>query len=219
MNKELDITDNNKNLSTNDENISIKKNSFPNNSSIIKYNCNFCNKQFLSLCAQRAHIKYIHEKKNVFYCSYPNCNKLFRTKYRLETHIKTHEGIKSFKCEICDKSFTESGTLLTHYVIHSNYKPFSCEYCAYKCKTNPQLKYHYLKHHYVTNFYKCSKCGIRFKKKAELKHHFFIQQDELNIEYIEKLTQNIETEFQKKIQNNNNNNEIKEISNEISFDI
>jgi uncharacterized Zn-finger protein len=189
---------------------------------IKKYICNICNKQFLSISALKLHQRFVHEHQLIFTCTYNGCGKIFRNKYRLETHLRKHQGIKLFKCEICEKSFSENGTLLTHYVIHSNYKPFSCEFCSYKCKTNPQLKHHYLKEHNESYFYKCFICKIKYKKKAELKHHMLIHNNENNNNNVLNNgfnVKNIETEFQKQIQTNNNNNIDPIISNEISFNI
>ena len=194
----------NENLTSNETNL------------IKKYYCNLCSKQFLSISALKLHKRFIHEHRLFFACTYKDCGKIFRNKYRLETHLRKHQGIKLYKCEICEKSFSENGTLLTHYVIHSNYKPFSCEFCSYKCKTNPQLKHHYLKEHNESNFYKCFICKFKFKKKAELKHHLFFHNKQNNVDEFN--VKNIETEFQKQFQINNNHFE-KSISNEISFNI
>lgn len=40
-----------------------------------------------------------------FKCDILNCSKLFKTKYSLKRHMKTHKVKKLFKCQTCTKAF------------------------------------------------------------------------------------------------------------------
>ena len=155
-----------------------------NEENIKKFPCSFCKKIFLSKSAQQAHIKYVHKKLNLLFCPYQNCLKSFNNKYRLETHINKHKGLKLFQCEICHRSFTEQGTLNTHYVIHKDEKPFVCNICFYKSKTNSQMRHHYKFIHNDDNYYKCNFCDKKYNRKAELRHHMNLHK---NIIYQKKM--------------------------------
>ena len=155
-----------------------------NEENIKKFPCSYCKKIFLSKSAQQAHIKYVHKKLNLLFCPYQNCLKSFNNKYRLETHINKHKGLKLFQCEICHRSFTEQGTLNTHYVIHKDEKPFVCNICFYKSKTNSQMRHHYKFIHNDDNYYKCNFCDKKYNRKAELRHHMNLHK---NIIYQKKM--------------------------------
>ena len=155
-----------------------------NEENIKKFPCSYCKKIFLSKSAQQAHIKFVHKKLNLLFCPYQNCLKSFNNKYRLETHINKHKGLKLFQCEICHRSFTEQGTLNTHYVIHKDEKPFVCNICFYKSKTNSQMRHHYKFIHNDDNYYKCNFCDKKYNRKAELRHHMNLHK---NIIYQKKM--------------------------------
>ena len=121
---------------------------------------------------------------NLLFCPYQNCNRSYNNKYRLETHINKHKGLKLFQCEICHRSFTEQGTLNTHYVIHKDEKPFVCNICFYKSKTNSQMRHHYKFIHNDDKYYKCNFCDKKYNRKAELRHHMNLHK---NIIYQKKM--------------------------------
>ena len=167
-------------LST-DSTISVQQ---KNEENIEKFPCSYCKKIFLSKSAQQAHIKFVHEKINLLFCPYPNCSRSYNNKYRLETHINKHKGLKLFQCEICHRSFTEQGTLNTHYVIHKDEKPYKCSICYYQSKTNSQMRHHYKFIHNDDNYYKCNFCDKKYNRKAELRHHMNLHK---NIIYQKKM--------------------------------
>ena len=99
------------------------------------------NKTFVNDTVLQKHIRAIHENFWPFICSFLNCNKKFRTGYRLYVHELSHKGIKPFTCGICRKTFTEKGTLKVHLISHSDLTRFHCELCEYRCKSDSQKSF------------------------------------------------------------------------------
>lgn len=56
--------------------------------------------------------------REVYKCGYGNCNKVFNKTWNLVDHLRMHEGIKPYQCEICSKLFTQKGNLKKHLKQH-----------------------------------------------------------------------------------------------------
>ena len=130
-----------------------------------------CSKTFVNNTVLQKHIKAIHENISPFVCSYPNCDKKFRTGYRLYVHELAHKGIKPFNCTICGKTFAEKGTLKAHLLSHNRKNDYQCELCDYKCKSDSHLREHYKYKHNEFKYYKCEVCKMKFMLKSEWKFH------------------------------------------------
>lgn len=59
------------------------------------------------------------------------CKKVFKRKEFLMQHLKSHIGLRPFKCDepTCNKSFSRKEHLLRHVVSHTGKKMFSCDVC------------------------------------------------------------------------------------------
>lgn len=59
------------------------------------------------------------------------CKKVFKRKEFLMQHLKSHIGLRPFKCDdaSCNKSFSRKEHLLRHAVSHSGRKMFNCDVC------------------------------------------------------------------------------------------
>lgn len=59
------------------------------------------------------------------------CSKTFKRKEHLMQHLKSHVGLRPFKCEEpgCSKSFSRKEHLMRHIVSHTGKKLFSCPVC------------------------------------------------------------------------------------------
>lgn len=59
------------------------------------------------------------------------CKKVFKRKEHLMQHLKSHVGLRPFKCDQvgCNKSFSRKEHLMRHIVSHTGKKMFSCDFC------------------------------------------------------------------------------------------
>lgn len=87
----------------------------------------------------------------IFQCDYNGCDKQFATRYRLNSHMKTHqESGRRFGCQWpgCSRSFRNKSTLNVHTKEHSGNGLYRCHWigCDRTFKQGEQLKYHVNKH-------------------------------------------------------------------------
>ena len=66
-----------------------------------RYACPHCDARFNSCGARNSHRRKIHERFHLCH----ECDIAFGSAQKLDRHMKTHTGIKEFKCETCGKEF------------------------------------------------------------------------------------------------------------------
>ncbi|BGP20050.1 hypothetical protein JCM10213_003566 [Rhodosporidiobolus nylandii] len=67
--------------------------------------------------------KEVQEKK--FVCPHPSCGRAFARNFNLQSHIKSHQGIREYKCPECDKLFSRKHDCTRHCIsIHGYDKDF-----------------------------------------------------------------------------------------------
>ena len=66
-----------------------------------RYTCSQCSATFNSNAARNSHKRRIHERFHLCH----DCDMAFASAQKLERHMKTHSGIKEFKCHTCGKEF------------------------------------------------------------------------------------------------------------------
>ncbi|XP_073721602.1 uncharacterized protein [Misgurnus anguillicaudatus] len=119
---------------------------------------------FTTLQKYKRHHSKVHREKK-------KCGKdLLASTSRINAHVRSHSGEKSFYCTECGKYFSTKQSLHFHQRIHTGEKPYECPHCEKRFSQKHHLKSHMLKH---TNErpYQCSQCDKTFKDLSSLKSH------------------------------------------------
>lgn len=131
-------------------------------------NCKFCDLQFPSKYALRAHL----DKHEVNHC--PSCGKTYRNKNTFKMHLNicgNADKQPNFFCDICDKGYIRKNGIRTHLKVdHGFGKVLTCNWCNKKFDAISRLKMHTVKHTKERNF-TCDLCGGKFVTYPALVYH------------------------------------------------
>ncbi|KAH0576707.1 Zinc finger, C2H2 type domain-containing protein [Spironucleus salmonicida] len=148
--------------STQHEQTQQKQITIPNQS----FSCNQCRQCFQTPDQLMQHVRYQHS--NIYTC--PICQKQFKQKYHLQSHMAQHTGQKNFACPICEKGFARKDTLEVHLRVHSDDRHFECEVCGSKFKQKGHLTRHMNVHLERINV-QCELCGKQFFRMDQYNNH------------------------------------------------
>ena len=80
----------------------------------------------------------------VYTCNYPECNKIFSTKFSWKRHQIIHNPKRNFICQCCGKKFALAQQLKEHFYIHTKEFPHVCgiDGCKREFKHASELSLH-----------------------------------------------------------------------------
>ena len=105
------------------------------------------------------------------------CAKRFNTSSQLSMHKQTHRTVKKFVCDLCGRGFKLRANLKEHVATHLNEKRHECKVCGKRFNTYSQLCMH-KKTHLEVKLFTCEFCGRTFKTQPKLKDHIKIHLNE-----------------------------------------
>ena len=71
-------------------------------------------------------LQFIKKYSKIF--PYSNCLKKYPNNTKLQTHIRTYNGIKPFICDLCGKRFNENSNLKSHLNKSEEIKKCKCSF-------------------------------------------------------------------------------------------
>ncbi|XP_038157031.1 zinc finger protein 271-like [Cyprinodon tularosa] len=108
------------------------------------------------------------------------CHICGNTFQNIETHMRSHTGIRPYPCSICGKSFPRPSALRRHKRIHSGERPYICEFCGKTFTESTSLTAHIRKHSTdrPVSRVSCEICGKSLSSLQVLEVHMRIHTGE-----------------------------------------
>ncbi|XP_068243089.1 uncharacterized protein [Palaemon carinicauda] len=112
---------------------------------------------------------------NNFKCPY--CNKFYRTKDHIISHIRIHTGERPYPCDVCGKRYRQRIDIIRHMRIHTGERPFTCGMCNASFNQKTNLRSH-MRIHTGERPVQCKVCGKAFSRNTHLKQHLKVHTGE-----------------------------------------
>ncbi|KAK9505608.1 hypothetical protein O3M35_009620 [Rhynocoris fuscipes] len=117
------------------------------------------------ICSNERLEKISNDKKS-YECEI--CNRKFKRRTRLNSHMARHTESRPYKCKQCDKSFVMKWELNFHDRVHS--RTYACPLCSKVFGSKSKLSRHG-RVHSGERPYPCPECGKAFGEKRNLDNH------------------------------------------------
>ncbi|XP_049273379.1 RB-associated KRAB zinc finger protein-like [Rhipicephalus sanguineus] len=98
------------------------------------------------------------------------CNKVFKGRSHLRTHLFAHVGKKRYACDMCGRKYAQKRDLVIHNRTHTGKRPFECSSCPATFINSESRKRHMLTHT-GERPHEFNVCGRRFARKSDLASH------------------------------------------------
>lgn len=137
------------------------------------YNCDICDKHFVSPAHLSEH-KISHSTVKNFTCSL--CSKSFKRKNALSKHFRNFHNSEKIKCS-CGKIFSAEKAVEKHKADDNCYESLNCSECGACYKTRSSLESHLMLHRFEQNNintkwpYTCPVCYKNFSSPISLSNH------------------------------------------------
>ena len=131
------------------------------------YRCKKCSEEFPTPGKLMYHRNKAHGQE--FLCEL--CPQTCINKFSLETHMRTHTGVRPYSCVQCQRRFNTASTLKKHQISHSSHRPFSCQLCPAAFARRDKLRHHVQRVHEKLKPYQCEYCQRRFADRGMLVTH------------------------------------------------
>jgi len=135
--------------------------------------CNLCRLQFNS---KKELVKHVYKCG----CKCEVCGQTFKSRLKLNSHIKETKHVSEYCCNICFKQLTKEGYLRHMRIKHPEQPaiemPLVCQTCGFVAKDQKQLRNHSYNH--GDQKHKCEFCPKVFARKYYLTAHLRIHTGE-----------------------------------------
>ncbi|KAM9783288.1 zinc finger protein ZFAT [Neosynchiropus ocellatus] len=122
---------------------------------------------FQEYCIKQDAANSLQGRLKIFTCEF--CNKIFKFRHSLTSHLRMHTQEKPFQCPHCDYASAIKANLNVHLRKHTGEK-FSCQHCSFTCLSPGHLKVHIERVHMKVKQH-CSFCHKKYSDVKNLLKH------------------------------------------------